>query len=331
MVSAFSLLTGLPLLVASVVNSYAIPKLCTGTCTNAHDPSIIRRDDGTYFRFSTGGKIAIHTAPALTGPWTYQGAAIPDGSSIDLTGKDDLWAPDVHKVGDTYYLYYSVSSFGSQNSAIGLARSSTMDVGTWSDRGTTGIVSNANKPYNAIDPNLIEVDGTYYLNFGSYWQGIYQAPMRNPPIMPNVSPYQLGFTGDYEVLEGAFMFHYGSYYYLFMSKGQCCGFDTSRPAAGKEYRILACRSTSPTSGFVDKDGNDCRDGGGTIVRASQGYYYGPGGQGVYDDPTYGPVLYYHYGKLRYPLALDLLNCKSVGWLGRLWTSTDFYWLCLSIM
>jgi len=73
------------------VNGYALPETCTGTCTNTHDPSIIRRDDGTYFRFSTGGKIAIHTAPAITGPWTYKGAAIPAGSSINLAGKDDLW------------------------------------------------------------------------------------------------------------------------------------------------------------------------------------------------------------------------------------------------
>lgn len=27
---------------------------------------------------------------------------------------------------------------------------------------------------------------------------------------------------------------------------------------------------------------------------SHGVVYGPGGQGVYDDPSLGPVLYYHY-------------------------------------
>ncbi|KAG1693291.1 hypothetical protein DVH05_023755 [Phytophthora capsici] len=87
----FSMLIGLPLLVAGVVNGYANPLTCTGICTNAHDPSIIRRDDGTYFRFSTGNKIAIHSAPDLTGPWKYLGAAVPDGSKINLKGKDDLW------------------------------------------------------------------------------------------------------------------------------------------------------------------------------------------------------------------------------------------------
>jgi len=93
MARALSLLalSAVTLLLADVVMAYTNPKLCQGTCTNAHDPSIIRRDDGTYFRFSTGGKIAIHTAPYMYGPWTYVGAAIPAGSKIDLSGNTDLW------------------------------------------------------------------------------------------------------------------------------------------------------------------------------------------------------------------------------------------------
>jgi arabinan endo-1,5-alpha-L-arabinosidase len=78
-------------LLPALVSAYALPEACSGTCTNAHDPSIIRRADGTYFRFSTGGKIAIHTAPSLTGPWTYRGAMLPSGSSINLAGNQDLW------------------------------------------------------------------------------------------------------------------------------------------------------------------------------------------------------------------------------------------------
>ena len=89
---------------AALVNGYANPLSCSGVCVNAHDPALIRRDDGTYFRFSTGGKIAIHSAPSIQGPWTYRGAAIPNGSRIDKPGRDDLWVrkssfkqkPDLH-------------------------------------------------------------------------------------------------------------------------------------------------------------------------------------------------------------------------------------------
>jgi arabinan endo-1,5-alpha-L-arabinosidase len=77
---------------AVTVKGYADPMACSGVCTNAHDPALIRRDsDGRYYRFSTGGKIAIHSAKTINGPWTYLHAAIPAGSKINLAGKDDLW------------------------------------------------------------------------------------------------------------------------------------------------------------------------------------------------------------------------------------------------
>ncbi|KAI5861993.1 glycoside hydrolase family 43 protein [Durotheca rogersii] len=279
-----------------IVSGYANPEACSGTCVNAHDPSVIRRSDGTYFRFSTGGKIAVHTAPDIMGPWTYKGAVLPSGSSIDLDGNQDLWAPEVALVGSAYYLYYSVSTFGVQNSAIGVATSSTMDVGSWKDLGSTGIRSSPGKPYNAIDPSLIIADGTYLLTFGSFWKDIHQVPLKNPPktVASGASAYQLAYDPATTAEEGACVFKRGSYYYLFYSKGQCCGYDANRPPAGGEYKILVCRSTSATGGFVDARGNACSSGGGTVVLESHGYVYGPGGQGVYDDPNYGPILYYHY-------------------------------------
>lgn len=87
----------LPLLASlwsATADAYATPMSCSGVCTNAHDPALIRRDDGTYYRFSTGGKIAIHSAPSITGPWTYKGAAIPNGSKINLNGRNDLWVSE---------------------------------------------------------------------------------------------------------------------------------------------------------------------------------------------------------------------------------------------
>ncbi|KAI1357941.1 glycoside hydrolase family 43 protein [Xylaria arbuscula] len=297
MVTLRSLVLGALPLLGSVLG-YANPKACSGTCTNSHDPSIIRRSsDGTYFRFSTGGMIAVHTAPDITGPWTYKGAAITGGSSIDLDGNTDLWAPDVSLVGDTYYLYYSVSTFGSQSSAIGVATSTTMDVGTWTDHGSTGVKSDSSKPYNAIDPNLVNVGGTYYLTWGSFWKDIYQAQMKGSSpltLASGVSSYQLAYDPSTTAVEGSFIFQYGSYYYLFYSHGSCCGYDAGLPAAGDEYMIKVCRSSSATGGFVDASGVACTSGGGTVVLETHDNVYGPGGQGVYNDPTYGPILYYHY-------------------------------------
>ena len=278
----FLFYASLALLQIGSAYSFANPLQCSGTCGNAHDPSLIQRDsDGTYFRFSTGGKIAIHSAPSAQGPWKYKGAAVPACSSIQLTGNCDLWAPDVNKVGDTYHLYYSVSSFGSQNSAIGLATSKTLDAGSWTDHGSTGVQSSRSNNYNAIDANLIAVDDSYYLNFGSFWADIFQVEMSNPPTKSTSGTTQIAFNGTgSQALEGAYMFHYESYYYLFFSSGKCCGFDSSKPAPGEEYKIMVCRSQSATAGFVDQKGTSCARNGGTLVLGSHDFVYGPGGQGV---------------------------------------------------
>lgn len=78
------------LVLVALVASYPDPGACSGDCWT-HDPSVVKRADGTYFRFSTGGGIGIYSADSLAGSWTYDGEALPDGSSVDLTGNTDLW------------------------------------------------------------------------------------------------------------------------------------------------------------------------------------------------------------------------------------------------
>lgn len=245
------LLSGLP----SLVVGFATPEACSGICTNAHDPSIIRRADGTYFRFSTGGLIPIHTAPAITGPWAFACEMLTESAKATVSGNagTDLWAPDVSLFGDTYYVYYSVSSFGTQRSQIGLATSTSMDCGTFADLGSAGVSSDVGQAYNAIDAQLWNDDGTYRLQFGSFWNNLYQVTMNSPPTSPTsgATSVQLSYepAGTHPE-EAAFLIKKGSFYYLFFSYGVCCGYDATRPAAGTEYKIKVCRSGSPSSGFV---------------------------------------------------------------------------------
>ncbi|OJJ36366.1 hypothetical protein ASPWEDRAFT_37937 [Aspergillus wentii DTO 134E9] len=282
-------------LLSSLVQGYANPGSCSGAC-NVHDPGLIQRQsDKVYYRFSTGNKISYAYSSSIEGPWTNVGSMLPDGSSIDLEGNDDLWAPDVQLINDVYHVYYSVSSFGSQNSAIGLATSETMDEGSWTDHGSTGVTSSSSKNYNAIDANVLNDGGSYYMNFGSFWGDIYQVPLNSAATKAASASYNIAFdpSGTHAV-EGSYLYKYGDYYYLFYSAGICCSYDTSRPASGEEYKIKVCRSSSATGNFVDADGTACTNGGGTVVLESHGTVYGPGGQGVFTDPDLGPVLYYHY-------------------------------------
>ena len=127
-----------------------------------------------------------------------------------------------------------------------------MELGSWTDHGSTGIQSSSSKDYNAIDANLFYDSGSYYMNFGSFWHDLYQAPMNSAATKAASASYNnMAFdpSGTHAV-EAAYMYKHGSYYYLFYSAGKCCGYDTSRPASGAEYKIKVCRSTSATSGFV---------------------------------------------------------------------------------
>ncbi|KAK5173289.1 uncharacterized protein LTR77_001970 [Saxophila tyrrhenica] len=293
----------LPLLslLTPLITAFSSPLPCTGTCTNTHDPALLQRgSDGTYFRFATGGRLPIHTSPSLTGPWTYVGDVLPEGgSSIDNPGADDAWAPDVHEVDGTYYCYYSVSSFGTQDSAIGVATSSSMDPGTWTDHGATGLSSSEGDDYNAIDANLVVQadEGEAHLAFGSFWGDIFTTTLASSllTISGDASPVQieLNNTGT-RPSEGAYIHQRDGSFWLFFSSGICCGYDGDRPAPGEEYKIMVCKSDAVEGPYVDADGTSCLSNGGTLVLGSHDNVYGPGGQGVYADAEYGDVLYYHY-------------------------------------
>ncbi|RYP78764.1 hypothetical protein DL771_000431 [Monosporascus sp. 5C6A] len=184
---------------------YAKPNACSGVCVNTHDPPIIRRDDGTYFRFLTGARIAVHSAPDITGPWRYEGAALPAGSVIDLPGNQDLWAPEVMKVGNTYYMYCSASTFCSQESAIWVATSPSLDMNTWTDLGII-VQSSRGSPFNAIDPSFLNVGGQPLLTFGSFWEDIHQVSLADPASLATETPQQIAFDPVTTEQEGPALF-----------------------------------------------------------------------------------------------------------------------------
>ncbi|KNE54072.1 hypothetical protein AMAG_00074 [Allomyces macrogynus ATCC 38327] len=279
------------------------PGACTGACYGvSHDPAVIRRAaDGTLFRFSTGGNINVATAPAIQGPWTLRGNALKSGSKINLPGHGpDLWAPDV--IGPLadgfYYMLYSTSVFGKQISAIGVARSRTLDAGSWEDLGSTGVESRQGAAFNAIDGNFVQdASGNWRMTFGSFWNDLFQTDMASvtkakQPFRPtNIA---LDPNGTRPV-EGGFVYKHRDEYFLFFSHGVCCRLDQARPKAGEEYKIKVCKSKNVNGPFVDQQGRSCTQGGGTVLLASHDNVYAPGGQGVFSDSkSGGHILYYHY-------------------------------------
>jgi arabinan endo-1,5-alpha-L-arabinosidase len=284
------------------------PLPCTGVCNNSRDPALIRRDDGTWFRFATSEGIPIFTASNFSGPWEQQGYVLPQCSKIPLPGSCDVWAPDVTLVDDTFYMYYSVSQIASQASAIGVATSKSLEADSWTDHGML-LESKPFDEFNSIDANLLITDESKrLLTYGSYWTGIFQVELGqfteviDTVQMPGTHLASLRDT-LIPYIEGAFLFKWDQLYYLFFSSGICCGHDKFLPPPDQEYKVKVCRSKSPDRDFIDKDGTKCLDSGGTLVLGSHDNVYSPGGQAVYNISGYGPVLYYHYNDREAPNGL----------------------------
>jgi arabinan endo-1,5-alpha-L-arabinosidase len=174
------------------------------------------------------------------------------------------------------------------------------DLENWTDQGTVGINSAPNQaPYNAIHGSIVHTsDGNkHYLAFGSFWQDIYLADMEAIPTKQFRKEKQIAYqpAGEHGI-EAPFIYEHQGTWYLFFSAGKCCYYDKNRPGNGQEYQIKACRSRSPTGPFEDLYGKDCNQGGGTTILSSHDWVYGPGSQGVLNDPIEGPVIYYSYSK-----------------------------------
>lgn len=219
-------------------------------------------------------------------------------------------------------MYYQHSVHGEQKfSNISVATSPDMSTGSWTTHGNLSIP--ASPDYNKIDPNMLVIPAkdaseneTYLLSFGSYWRDIFQIPLHSPPLkVTNVKPTHLELNQTSNLpygenpSEGSFQFIWQPknsekpLFYLFFSSGYCC--TKGDVPVGGEYKIMVCRSESPSGPFVDKEGRSClTQNGGTLIygtqrQSSRGIVYAPGGQGVmYDKDVDGGsvVLYYHYSK-----------------------------------
>jgi arabinan endo-1,5-alpha-L-arabinosidase len=307
---------------AAVVASARAAGPLTGDLA-AHDPALVAGDNGEpWYVFSTGdpavggGTIQIRTS-ADGRHWTFAGTvwnALPAWVAQAVPGANNLWAPEVHRRGGIYYLYYVASTFGSNTSVIALATNTTLNPAdpdyAWVDHGPV-LRSAASDDFNALDPAVVEVEGGSWLVFGSFWSGIRMLPLQWPHGRPASTDEEemLRLAARREppnAVEAPAIIEHRGWYYLFTSWGQCC------QGVRSDYRIVVGRSREVTGPYRDRDGRSLLDGGGTTLLATAGDRVGPGGQSMS-----GGVLAYHYydaaanGATR--LALQRVSWTADGW------------------
>ncbi len=280
----------------------------TGAISPVHDPSILK-DGDTYYLFTTGnagdseGLLALRTSSDMRA-WALRGgsyAALPAWTRTAVPGATGMWAPDISKAGNQFRLYYSISTFGRNQSGIGLATAMRIDpaapAASWVDQGPV-IQSQTGDDFNAIDPMAFsDADGRSWLVFGSFWTGIKLIridPASGLRLAGDPVPRALAQRPAPGAVEAPFILRHGSYYYLFVSFDSCC------QGGASTYNTVVGRSSAPDGPYVDRDGKPMLQGGGTAVLAngqSDGSrFVGRGGASILQQSEGDYIVYHAYDR-----------------------------------
>ena len=294
-----------------------------GDLAPVHDPAIIKQGD-TYYLFSTtqesdgGGLIHIRTSTDLVN-WKRSGAVfdrMPDWTKRTVPGTVGIWAPDVARVGDRYRVYYSISTFGKNNSAIGLATNATLDPSSpdyaWRDEGLV-FASTPGDDFNAIDPNLfVDDDGSQWMSFGSFWTGIKLFridPSTGKQSTEDRTLHSIARRPSPGAVEAPVIVKRDGWYYQFVSFDFCCR------GAKSTYFTVVGRSKAVTGPYLDYEGRSMMKGGGLVaLHASlddSKRFVGPGHVAILRDGARDYIVHHAYDTKSN--GAPTLRIQPLGW------------------
>ncbi|UCG49078.1 MAG: arabinan endo-1,5-alpha-L-arabinosidase [Phycisphaerales bacterium] len=297
-----------------------------------HDPAGIIEDEGYLYTFATGDGFRITYMPPGGDEWIagnriWPRREMPAWIEELLPGNKGVWAPHAPF---PHVIYYSSAddSDGEDQGVIGrmTARGEPPDF-TWVDDGKPVLVCDRDdltEPF-AIDPAVFAGDDdSLWLVYGSHWSGIWVVELdpetghikderalregwkEDNPAFHFVAS-ELGRHNNKPVpepgfvagkIEAPYVFRSDQgMYYLFVNWGTCChGVDST-------YEIRVGRSANPYGPYLDKEGKDMREGGGTLFLATEDRFIGPGHANIW---TYADSA----GALRYIFAYHFYDGKD---------------------
>ena len=244
-----------------------------------HDP-VMAYEDSTWHLFATGMGIQ-HMTSKDRKTWTVSGqpvmSVMPQWTHDSVPGfQHHVWAPDVIRWHNRWWLSYSCSTFGKNGSAIGLLSAPSLSYPVWNDEGCIVTSKEKRDNWNAIDPNFVIDDQDQpWLVWGSFWDGIQLVRLdttmhvatgeqprtiarRYDPASRNVAPNPTSKYAGTNAIEAPFIFKHDGWYYLFVSWDYCCRGSKSN------YRVAVGRSRQVDGPYLDRDGKDMAKGGGTL-------------------------------------------------------------------
>ncbi|MCL2689944.1 MAG: glycoside hydrolase family 43 protein [Chitinispirillia bacterium] len=244
-----------------------------GSNVTVHDPSIFKDDDGTYYTFGSHFAIASSAnlmrwtqvandnqphrtfggTSAANSPWrtVLADAFAHVGNGSDGNPPGSTWAPDVIKLNGRYYLYYSLSTWGSNRSYIGRVEAASV-TGPYSNSAEVirtpapGVSGGAP---NAIDPALFyDKNRRLWMTYGSFFAGIYILELETSGSRIGLPRAGQGAYGTRIHIgrdgpEGPYIFYNPDtdYYYLMVTHG----------SLSTDYNMRVTRSRNPDGPYVD--------------------------------------------------------------------------------
>lgn len=156
----------------------------------------------------------------------------------------------------------------------------------------------ASETPRAMDASFVSTSDGTFLVFGSHAGGIYVTELAadsglllddaDTPATSEAPERFIRIARDDEAgIEAPYIHEQDGAFFLFVNKGQCCmGTDST-------YEVVVGRASSVEGPYLDADGEDLRDGGGTSFLSSSGRFLGPGHVGIQDTEA-GLLVGFHF-------------------------------------
>jgi arabinan endo-1,5-alpha-L-arabinosidase len=289
--------------------------------TGAHDPSTIIKRNGVYHIWATGNQIYHMTSTDLIN-WTPAATVFAAGTwpawiNGYVTGfAGNFWAPECVFMNGKYYMYYSCS-MGQRPCAIGVATST--DLTTWTDQGMV-VYSDNTSAYGSIDPAVFtDASGKVWMAFGSHLTGnwlVQLDPATGKRLDANIK--NIAGSNPYSENEASYVMQHGGFYYLFYNKGICCA------GVSSTYYVQMGRSTNPDGPYLDKNGVDLLNGGGSNFLVGTSNYVGPGQVGLFVENGTNYLTYHYYNANAN--GAPTLGIGSLSWDATGWPAATQDWL-----
>ena len=111
-------------------------------------------------------------------------------------------------------------------------------------------------------------------------------------------------------VEASSILEHAGKFYLFVSFDQCC------KGVASTYNMRVGRADRIEGPYLDRDGKDMRQGGGSLLLATSGRFVGPGGEEPLKTSK-GEMLAYHYYDGE-EAGASKLQLSPIGWTADGW-------------